>query len=122
MKKLLIAILLLAPAFLVAQDTKSNPSNYTITVHVQSSQLITVCGTDSKGSDCGLAQTLKVTIDGRKYEIQENGSRQDLLRTGDYKARIFKDETKQAYEYRRVYELQFANGKTRQYAVVGEME
>ncbi len=122
MKRVLIALFLFATSFLVAQDVKPNPSDYAITVHVQSSQLVNVCGSDIKGSNCGWMPKLTVTIDGRKYEIEENRQRSDLLRTGDYKARILKDETKLTYEYRRIYELQFADGKTRQYVVVGEME
>lgn len=45
-----------------------------------------------------------------------------LLRVGDYKARIAKDDTASAYEYLRDYELLFADGKTRLYNVVSESE
>jgi hypothetical protein len=69
-----------------------------------------------------MAQKLNVTIDGKKYEMEEQRPRIDLLRIGDYKAKILKDETSRPYEYERTYEFHFADGKTRRYVVVGEFE
>jgi len=46
----------------------------------------------------------------------------DVLRVGNYNARIIKDETTRDYEYARTYEFLFADGKTRQYRVIGESE
>jgi hypothetical protein len=45
-----------------------------------------------------------------------------LLRVGDYKAKVEKDNTQRTYEYERVYEFLFADGSTRRYWVVGEDE
>jgi hypothetical protein len=122
MQKFLIALMFIAPAVAYADKGPANAADYTIAVHVQSSQLVNVCGSDNKGSSCGMVQKLTVTIDGKKYEIEDASVRADLLRTGDYKARILKDETARPYEYRRTYEFVFADGKTRQYVVIGEME
>jgi hypothetical protein len=54
--------------------------------------------------------------------MEEQRPRIDLLRIGDYKAKILKDETSRPYEYERTYEFHFADGKTRRYVVVGEFE
>jgi hypothetical protein len=122
MKDVLIALLFFAPSLALAQKTDAGSADYTIAVHVQSSRLVNTCGSAMKGSNCGWSQQLIVMIEGKKYEIEEQRSRVDLLRAGDYKAKIVKDETTRAYEYLRIYELQFADGKTRKYTVVGEME
>ena len=122
MKNFLIALLVLTPSLAVAQKAEAGSTDYTIAVHVQSSRLVNECGSDTKGSSCDWSQRLTVMIDGKKYELEEQRSRVDLLRVGDYKAKIVKDETTRAYEYWRIYELQFADGKTRKYTVVGETE
>jgi hypothetical protein len=41
---------------------------------------------------------------------------------GDYKARLFKEESAKNQEYWRVYELLLADGTARKYSVVGESE
>jgi hypothetical protein len=122
MKKALFAILFLIPTMVCAEKAKPNPSDYTVAVHVQSSRLVLFCGDVTGGSSvCSWEQHLSVIIDGKKFEIQPQVAK-NLLRVGDYKAKIVKDETPNAYEYFRVYELLFPDGQTRQYSVVGEME
>jgi hypothetical protein len=122
MKNVFLAILLLIPTLVCAEKTKPNPSAYTVAVHVQSSRLVLSCGDVTGGSSvCSWEQHLNVIIDGKKFEIQP-GTAKNLLRVGDYKAKIVKDDTPNAYEYQRVYELLFPDGQTRQYSVVGEME
>jgi hypothetical protein len=122
MRITLLAILLLAPALAWAAKPAPNPADYTITVHVQSSRAVNLVGRPGV-----VFQHLTVSIDGKMYELDE--ARPDavfplsnLLRVGDYKARIDKDDTKRAYEYRRVYEFLFTDGTTRQYVVTGEGE
>ena len=117
MKKVLFAILLMAPMAAWATKPTPGPADFTITVHVQSSEIIVDCS----GGGCSNAQQLSVVIDGKKYELLSN-SVGYVLRVGDYKARIVKDESARAYEYLRTYQFQFADGKTRQYTVVGESE
>ena len=118
MYKALFAFLLLTPALALATKLTLSSADYTITVHVQSSQLTLNCETGG----CSWAQRLAVLIDGKKYELLSAGVETKLLRVGDYKARTVKDVTATAYEYGRIYEFLFADGKTRQYTVVGESE
>ncbi len=117
MKRIALATLLLAQVLAWAAKPAPNPADYTITVHVQSSRL-------TKGilRPVLWAQHLTVSIDGKKYELEGGYNLEDVVRVGDYKAKIAKDETKQAYEYRREYEFLFADGITREYYVVGEGE
>ena len=118
MTKILLAILALVPALASAQKPTLSPADYTVSVHVQASRLMDGC----KGSPAGCfpVQRLTVLIEGKKYELEAYGP--SLLRLGDYKAKIVKDETKRSYEYERVYEFLFADGTTRKYSVVGEVE
>jgi hypothetical protein len=106
----------------VAEKDQPNAADYTIAVHVSSSSLVQNCTDVTGGSSvCSIEQRLLVTIGGKKYEL-ENSRATALLRTGDYKAKIVKDETKTNYEYLRTYEFLFSDGKTGTYAVMGEME
>jgi hypothetical protein len=118
MKKVLIAILLLTPALACAEN-KGNPADFTIAVHVQSSR--SIYRSSAARTVIETTQHLDVIIDGKKYALEAWDFR-DVLPVGDYKARISKDDVKPDHEYSRVYELQFADGTTRKYAVVGETE
>ena len=117
MRKAILALLLLAPSISWALKEKPapNPADYAITVHVQASRLAL-----SHYVNLVTVQQLTVLIDGKKYELQERYSRNDVLRVGDYKARIAADQTQRAYEYQRTYEFLFPDGQVRQYSVVGE--
>jgi hypothetical protein len=114
MKNILFAVLILVPALSWAQK----PPEYPISVHVQASRVVDSCG--GNPAACFPTQRLSVVIDGKKYELE--GGRGEVLRAGDYKAKIDKEETKHAYEYVRVYEFRFEDGTTRKYGVVGELE
>jgi hypothetical protein len=103
----------------MASAEKPNPADYTIAVHVQSSHLFYLC---QSASLCGNWQRLQVTIDGKKYELQTNIKSYEVLRVGDYKAKIKKNESKVPYEYDCSYEFLFPDGETRVYAVSGEEE
>jgi len=118
MKKLIAAILFLTSAFACAEKPKPNPNDYTIAIHVQSSRQISQC---TGNGLCEPEQQLDVTMNGKKYELQ-SAIAVDLLRVGDYKAKIAKDQTRHAYEYTRVYEFLFPDGSTRLYSVIGESE
>ena len=119
MTKILLAILALVPALAWAQKPTLSPADNTIAVHVQSSRSMDTCMGSPAG--CFPAQHLTVLIEGKKYELEAKGS-SGVLRVGDYKAKIVKDETKRSYEYDRAYEFLFADGTTRKYGVVGEVE
>jgi len=127
MKKVLVALLLLVPTLTWAEKPAANPADYTVSVHVQSSRLITQCGMVSGGSNlCFQGQQFQVLIDGKKFELQGNfgfGKKAPkLLRVGDYKAKVVKEDTSLAYEYSRTYEFLFPDGKTAQYLVTYETE
>jgi hypothetical protein len=115
MRKAILALLLLAPSISWAAKPAPNPADYTITVHVQSSRL-------ARSQLLGgiTVQQLTVSIDGKKYELEERGFSNDVLRVGDYNAKIVKDQTQRAYEYQRTYEFLFPDGQIRQYSVVSE--
>jgi hypothetical protein len=114
MKRVLVAILLLAPALASAEKKPApNPADYAVTVHVQSSQVINRYQVPT--------QLLDVIIDGRKYKLGASPDIQ-VLPVGDYKAKISQDKIAQNHEYSRVYELVFADGTTRKYSVLGESE
>jgi hypothetical protein len=115
MKRFLPLLILGAAATAGAQ--KANPADYSTVVHVQGSHLFYLCQTPDL---CSWWQQLEVTIDGKKYQLQNNVKGYELLRVGDYNAKIKSDETKAAYEYDRSYEFLFSDGKTRVYAVSGE--
>jgi hypothetical protein len=99
-----------------AQAAPANPAEFTIAVHVRSSRVVNTIS----GKDAPMFQHLTVLIDGKKHELDGPGA--DLLRVGDYKAKVKKDITNHPYEYQRVYEFLFSDGSTRQYWVVGEGE
>lgn len=105
MKKIALVVLLLFSALTWAGT--SDPADYTINVHVNSVRLL-------EHGDL----RLKVTIDGKKYELWGSpiGA---LLVPGDYKARLVKDKHPRAYDSYKVYEFLFPDNKTRNYRLVG---
>lgn len=104
-----------------------NASDYKLTVHVSESRIAYICDAYFKIPCLGPEQ-LTATIDGKKYELAEGdyfkraSSRRGLLATGDYKARIVRDEHVKSYETIRVYELLFPDNTTQRYSVVGVSE
>jgi hypothetical protein len=106
MKNALLVVVLLFSA-LASAGSDSNPADYTINVHVSSAR--------AKGGSI----TLKVTIDGKKYELEGPGQ---LLLPGDYKAKLLKDEHKNPYEIYQMHQFLFPDKKTRWYVLVGVQE
>jgi hypothetical protein len=119
MNKMLLAALLLLPNFALAGTP--NPGDYTVAIHVSASRLINYCTTDTKGSSCGYVQHLETTIGGKKYEL-ERVVASNVLRVGDYKAKLIEGKQPRAEEYTRSYEFLFSDGKTGRFRVVGESE
>jgi|SRR5215467_2077667 len=112
----IVASFLLISALCWAQ---SNSGEYSINVHVTSSEWIVV---PSSIGPLG-AQKLKVVIEGKKYELEaEAKGRVALLALGDYKAKRVEDVHKNNYESSQTYEFQFADGKTRKFTVIGQTE
>jgi len=112
----IVASFLLISALCWAQ---SNWGEYSINVHVTSSEWIVV---PSSIGPLG-AQKLRVVIEGKKYELEaEAKGRVALLALGDYKAKRVEDVHKNNYESSQTYEFQFADGKTRKFTVIGQTE
>jgi len=114
-KKIALALLLLSSAFAAAAPNP-NPAEYTINVHVSTSRLII------GGVAPGLFQQLSVVISGKKYELESQAAVNALLAVGDYKAKLVKDEHREAYDSYQVYEFLFPDQKTRKFIVVGQTE
>ncbi len=125
MNRALFACLLLMPMHSWA---KTNPADYAITVHVQSSHVVSMCNDILGHPNCEKKQHLSAIVDGKKYELDSYGDYDVLLRIGDYKAKLLPEEQRDgdiplgSYEYRRRYEFLFPDGRTRKYTVVGESE
>jgi hypothetical protein len=117
MKKIVLATLLMVPALVLAATP--NPADYTVQVHVQSCRLINECISDGKGSNCGYAQHLTATIGAKKYELERLVDT-NMLRTGDYKAKLVVNQKPRAEEYTQIYEFLFSDKKTGRFIVVGQ--
>jgi hypothetical protein len=118
MRKLIFVLLLLTPTLALAAKPTPNPAEYTVAVHVCSSLLTR--GVATFGFPDVPVQHLVAVIDAKTYELDAVPDHTELLRVGDYKAKIVQDGKPQDYEYRRIYEFLFPDGKTRQFLVVGE--
>jgi hypothetical protein len=127
MKIALLVPMLMLPAAAVAEKPAPNLADYTVAVHVQASRLLQRCTDVTGGSNmCYMGQDLSVVIDGKKFELVGDfgvGKKAAIvLRVGDYKAKMLKEDTSRAYEYSRTYEFLFPDGKTSQYTVEGESQ
>lgn len=130
MKKFLIALLLMMP--MMAWAEKPNPADYTVKVQVQHSRIALDCDKVSSGSSiCAWQQHLTVLIDGKKIELMGPTTSKkiytlpgpmNVLRAGEYAAKVAKDNNDHTYEYTMSYEFLFADGETRKYQVVGESQ
>jgi hypothetical protein len=129
MNKIFVAILFLAPALAVAGSKPTlNPADYTVAIHVRSSQPVTICKDFVNSTQCWVKEHLNAVIEGKKYELYSEDVLVFALHTGDYKARIIPIDVKRQkvvageYEIDREYEFLFPDGKTRSYVVAGESE
>lgn len=115
MKHFTLFVLLLSSLLCSAQPAASD---YNINVHVSESRLVP--------SHCSLDtyQSLVVTIDGKKYELESLDNPNALLTLGDYKARLARDQQREGpYDSYRVYEFLLpSNNKKRQFVIVGQFE
>jgi hypothetical protein len=113
--RLLTLCTLLFPLALRAQT----PSAYNLTVHVVGSSI----GEECAGHACEHSQNLRVTIDGQKYELQSDTLlAKGVIALGDYPGRLITDEHKPTKEFTREYTLQFPDGSTRNFQVIGVTE
>jgi hypothetical protein len=114
MKAKWMALAVLMPALAIGAQANGD---YPITVHVQSSEVYQECG-----QACMWFLKLHVTMDGKKYVLEEEHQRKDLLRVGNYQAKIVKEKTDKAYEYSREYEFSLPDGEKQKFLVIGEIE
>ncbi len=83
------------------------------------------CSDVTGGSSvCFWEHHLNATIDGKKYELTSIHPLKNVfvLRVGDYKAKVLKEDTSKSYEYQRSYELLYPDGQTEDFQVMGESE
>jgi hypothetical protein len=120
MKKVVLALLLLAPSLASAEKAAVNPADYTIKVHIKSSRLIYI----GSGTNTQAVEDLMVLIAGKSYELTNAAPRNSVLRLGDYPAKIVevKGQTKKSYEDGTVYEFLLPDGSTRNFYTAGEFE
>ena len=144
--KHLIALLVVPSAlFLPARvfaATPPNAADYTVTIHVTSSQVLESCTQPGHDVACVSALHLDATIDGQKYQMQGN-IRNDprpaiqfggghsftdgsgFLALGDYKAKLEQVDARAAtapYFVVKNYEILFPDGRTASFQVVGQTE
>jgi len=117
MRKIVFTALLILPAVGWASP---NTADYPIAVHVNSSRLIEACHATLSGPYCDYIQRLSATIDGKKYELEYPQKAADLLRVGDYMARIIEGKSDHPFEFHREYEFLFQDGTKRKFLVVSE--
>jgi len=120
MKRAAIFVLLL---FATIASASPNSDEYSISVHVSSSNWVMRPSTSSPL----LFQRLSVIIDGKKYELEGtirwgNTSNVPVLAPGDYQAKLVQDEHKNAYEFAQTYEFLFPDKKNRKFIVMGQTE
>lgn len=111
MKKIALAAFLFLSVCVWA-GANPNPAEYTINVHVTSSNVAVNLG----------YQVLDVVIDGKKYKLGSELRIGHLLALGDYKAKLVENQHQTTYDSVQVYEFLFSDMKTRQYLLVGQSE
>jgi hypothetical protein len=90
--------------------------DFNINVHVTGSHMVV------EGDSLAHRQVLSATVDGKKYELKSLTYPNALLAPGDYKARVARDDHRHPYDSWKEYELQFPDGRTRVFVVVGQFE
>lgn len=117
MKKIALPVVLLLSVFVWAEPS---PSDYPISVHVNSAQVLSVTGAFGKGL---VIQSLHVVINGKKFELEAESNRgHALLALGDYKAKLVEDKHTSTYESSQMYELLFPDNTTKKFVVTGQYE
>jgi hypothetical protein len=121
MKKFTLALLLALPFTTLAASTKPNPAEFTITVHVLTSQ----AGVQYNGNRYS-TQVLQTTIDHQPVELTyiNFGFGGGVLSPGDYKARLSTGfqapkQDSNGYDIYRSYDLLLPDGTTRTFTVTG---
>lgn len=124
--KLRTMLVLTVLSLAICAPGSAEKPKYPLTVDVVSSDYSVSCNSNYV---CYGLPKLNVTINGKKYILaSENAAvvtgigeyMVNVLKNGDYPARIVKNDAENPAEYHRVIELQVASGVARRYTVVGE--
>ena len=118
-------ILIVTFVFLAAQFTRAQiaQDKHVLTVHVVTSRLDYPCSGGSQPF-CPVRLYIDAEIDGHRYELINEKTKpqnhQEILIPGNYNGRMVKDEHSKPYRQYKVYELEYPDGDTEQFTVVGE--
>jgi len=115
MKARVCAFFLLLMSTAVYAQQSSDPA-YPLKVHVIASRMVAF------SENANFHPQIDVTIEGKKYQLLSEATNFRLLHLGDYQARIKKEYAENSYEYLRVYEIKFLDGKTRTFYLTEEPE
>ena len=94
-------------------------ADYTTTVHVSSARYVLM---EEFVNKVGTFEELNVVIDGQKLQLAMLAGKEGLLATGDYKAKLIKDEHKSSYESSKTYEFLLPDKRKMKFNVVGQSE
>jgi hypothetical protein len=128
MKKcILLAVIAMLTAFAL-RSSAQKADDYPLSVHVSSSKVVWI-GELSNSSDFAETQ-IEAIIDGKKMRLKGTlfggkhvrGNRPIILRPGDYRAKVVKEDAYNQWEYSREYELLLPNGTTEKLIAAGESE
>jgi len=112
MKKmiLLAGLMLIAGVSVAAEKKQPDPAKYPLTVHVLCSFLVPAGQSPYR--------RIAVTLNGKSLEMSTalDGS---VLALGDYKARLVKDSSPNAYEIDQTYEFLMPNGGLHTFMLTG---
>jgi hypothetical protein len=112
--RIAVFFLLLMSTAVYAQQ--SSNSAYPLKVHVFASRMVEF------GGSLDFYQQLEVTIEGKKYQLTSKATCFRLLHLGDYQAKMKKEYADSSYDFLRIYEIKFPDGKTRTFYVTEEPE
>ncbi len=99
---------------------QSASSQYPLTVSIERSRVDTQRPSVNGSSLCRPHLNLAAVIDGRHFELEGSKVRSAVLALGDYKAKLIADEHSKTYLSEAVYELQYPDGSTEKFSVIGE--
>ena len=116
MKNIALPVVLLLSVFAWAE---LDPSDYPITVHVNSAEVLVQTSAFGEGL---AVQRLRVVINGKKFDLEAQTRGHRLLALGDYKAKLVEDKHTSTYESSQMYELLFPDKTTKKFIVTGQFE
>jgi hypothetical protein len=122
MKNVLWVVLILAATAARAEKGKPNPAEYTVDIQVQSSRMEPVCDDVTNVTHtCYWMQDLGVTLAGKRFDLRGNLMPKNpyVLKLGDYKAKVVKEDNTKSYGYSVSYQVLFPDGAVAEYEVVG---